>query len=332
MKHVSEILPILDFIQATGGPVPERKPLTKRASKQVDAALRVRAKRETKEQNLGYLAKPFILCGLPFQKPKKGVHIYKRVNGEDVLTIHCDPEHGMPFGDDMQALIWVSTLAVLDKDKHTGKVPRVVEFKSGREFLRAFDLPEDGPSYKRAQERFLRVFYSTYFFGKKNSSRAKLIRMHFFDELDLWFTKDIDTQTLPGEDFKNNRIKISEAFAEDLEAHHPPIDMEMVRMWTGKPGQLFFGLWLTYRCYAARGRVEIPLMGPNSVKEQCGAEGYNDPEDGPRNFRKKVQKWLDGVKAVWPDCPAELETSPHGDRLVIKQARAIHARKTVDKA
>ena len=312
-------------------PAPTAK-TSKRMMKRVEGAVRVKQERDEDSQNLGYLAKPFLLCGLPFKKPRAGTSVYERTNGDEMLKIIADPEYGLPFGGDILPIIWVCTLATLAKDKKTGKVPRVVEFKSGRDFLRAFGLTEDGRSYKLAQERFLRVFYSTFYWGKKDSNRAKLYRMHFFDAVDLWFSKDLDTHALPGEDFKNNRIKISEALAEDLEKHAPPLDLEMVKLWADKPGQLFFALWLVFRCFVARSRAEIPLMGPGSVMEQCGAEGYSG-EDGPANFKRKVKGWLNGVKAVWRECPVNLAVVRGREVLVIEgHAKAIHPRRPgVDK-
>lgn len=306
-------------------PTPASKPISKRMEKRLEGIEHVKAKREEQSQQLGYLAKPFILCGFPF-KPIKG-SVYTRKNGDEFLKITGDPEHGLPFGADIQVPIWVSTLAVLQmKD---GNIPREIEFHRAADMLKAFGLPLDGRTYRRMQERFLRVFYATYFYGKEGE-RAKIYSFRFFDEIDLWFTKDLDTPQLPGGDFKNNRIKISEAFAADLERHHPPVDLEMVKLWADKPGQLFFAMWLSYRCYTARGRVEIPLMGPGSVYEQCGAQGYAD-QDGLRNFRKKVTQWLKGVKSVWKECPVKVETSPRGDKLVIeKRAVAINPRKSKD--
>src|SRR5436305_12026395 len=108
------------------------------------------------------MARPFVLCGLPFKKPNKDVTYYKRVNGDEIFEITASPEHGLPFGMDLEVLIWVSTLAKRAMIKNGGKCPRVLEFASGAEFLKAFDLPRDGKTYQRAQERFLRVFYSTF--------------------------------------------------------------------------------------------------------------------------------------------------------------------------
>lgn len=325
---LADVLPTEAPVSVEQKPESSRTSISKRTTRRVDRILAIRDDREQHTQKLGYLARPFILCGLPF-KPKKGVHVYRRQNGNEVLEIHGSPEYGLPFGGDIQVLVWVSTLAVLGMKDNGGNVPRVIEFHSGADFLRAFGLPLDGRTYKRAQERFLRIFYSTFYYGSKSSTkRVKMFRVHFFDEIDLWFTRDLETRTLPSDDFKNNRVVLSEAFADDLERHHPPIELSAVAAWSDKPAQLYFYLWLVFRCYLARGASEIPLIGPGSVYEQCGVEGYKG-DRGPRNFRGKVNKWLEGVKLAWPECPAHLVTSDHerGDYLLLQgKALAIHPR------
>jgi hypothetical protein len=289
--------------------------------------MRVRAVREADKQRVGYLARPFILCGLPFKKPKQGTSHYKRENGDEVLEITASPEYGLPFGMDMEVLIWVSTLAARSRKKNNGKIPRVLEFASGSEFLKAFGLPLDGPSYRRAQDRFLRVFYSTWFFGKKNQRRrTRMFAVRFFDEIDLWFTKDLDSSVLPGDDFKNNRIVLSEAFVADLERHLPPIDLDAIAAWSDKPTVAYFYMWLGWRCYTARGKVEIPLMGPGGVKEQCGFDGYEGPR-GARRFRQKIVEILSEIKLAWPTSPVQLVTDSPGQSdylLIHHRALAIH--------
>lgn len=314
-------------------PSPERKAqkparISKRAQKRVEGIERIRLERQSEKQRLGYLARPFILCGLPF-KPKKNQSVYKRVNGNEALEIIASPDYGLPYGADMQVLVWVSTLAVLNMKDNGGKCPRVITFQSGADFLKAFDLPLDGASYKRARDRFLRIFYSTFYWGEKGAKRERMFRVHFFDQIDLWFSKDLETDTLPGEEFEN-RIVLSEGFAADLERHHPPIEMSAVATWSDKPAQLYFYLWLVFRCYLAQARSEIPLMGRGSVHEQCGVEGYTG-ESGGRNFHKKVSKWLTGVKAAWPECPASISTDIKGRVCLVIEghARAIHERKTL---
>jgi Plasmid encoded RepA protein len=316
---LADIFPVVE-------PARPLKKVSKRVQKRVEGIERIRLERAEEKQKLGYLARPFILCGLPF-KPQKDQSTYKRVNGNEVLEIIASPDYGLPYGADMQVLVWVSTLAVLQMKENEGKCPRVIKFRSGADFLKAFDLPLDGASYKRARDRFLRIFYSTFYWGEKGGKRERMMRVHFFDQIDLWFSKDINTDTLPGNEFEN-KIVLSEAFAADLERHHPPIEIAAVATWSDKPAQLYFYLWLVFRCYLAEARSEIPLMGRSSVFEQCGGQGY-EGESGERNWTKKVTKWLDGVHAAWPQCPAKIDIGRSGRKCLIIEghAQAIHDRK-----
>jgi hypothetical protein len=329
-KRIGEIIEAGDLLAEIESPTLKQQPtksVSKRSQKRVEGLQRIRLERQDEKQRLGYLARPFILCGLPF-KPKKGESVYKRINGNEVLEIIASPEFGLPFGADTQVLVWVSTIAVLQMPLNGGKVPREIKFRSGADFLRAFDLPLDGASYRRARDRFLRIFYSTFYWGEKGAKRERMFRIHFFDEIDLWFSKDLDTDTLPGTEFEN-RIVLSEAFAADLERHHPPIELEAVATWSDKPAQLYFYLWLVFRCYLAKDRSEIPLMGRNSVYEQCGVDGYKG-ESGERNFHKKIVKWLAGVKVAWPECPTSIGVGARGRPCLIIEghAKAIHERTT----
>jgi hypothetical protein len=186
--------------------------------------------------------------------------------------------------------------------------------------LKTFGLPLDGRTYKRMQERFLRVFGATIQHGRTTGSRQQIMRVHYFDSMDLWFTRELNTPPLPGDDFNNNRIVLSESFAHDIERYHPPIELSAVAEWSDAPGQLYFYLWLVWRCYVATKQTAIPLFGRGGVMEQCGAKGY----DEHRKFRQMVKRWLGGVKAAWPECPAEV--SSDGEYLVIEHGAAIKQR------
>jgi hypothetical protein len=125
---------------------------------------------------------------------------------------------------DIEVLIWTCVLAKGAMLGNDNKCPRVLDFATGADFLKAFDLRLDGASYRRAIQRFKRIFYSTWYFGKKNArGRTRLWSFRFFDGLDLWFSDDIDTPNLPGDDFKNNRLFLSEQLREEL---LPPTNSE----------------------------------------------------------------------------------------------------------
>lgn len=76
-------------------------------------------------------------------------------------------------------------------------------------------------------------------------------------------------------------------------------------------------MWLSHRCFAAKAQDAIPIFGPLGLASQLGNVEYSRP----RKFREKLQTWLDVIKAMWPDCPAEISMS--GEHLMIRPASAL---------
>jgi hypothetical protein len=334
MEKASEIFNRLQAIQhfaTTPIPAvtPARKPL-RISNRQLERANRLVALREdweyAKAQHLGYLARPFVLCGLPFKKPKAGVAYYKRQNGNEVLEIVAHPEHGLPFGMDIEVLIWTCILAKEAMLQNGNRCPEVLQFKSGADFLKAFGLPLDGRSYRRAVARFTRVFYATWFWGPVNptKTRPRVQAFRFFERINLWFDRELDTrdaQPAHSQAFKTNQLFLSRQLQIEMERALPVIEMDMLKQWANNPTQVYFNIWLAWRCHDAKPGTRIPLMGPNGVQEQCGFDGYDGPE-GYRDFRKKIVKLLDAAKVSWPNCPVHLLTNqpPALDYLVIERA------------
>ena len=84
--------------RSTVNGVPRNKSTTfsKRTQKRTGRSFVRESREQDKEQRIGYLARPFILCGLPFKKPDKGKTTYKRENGDEILEITATPEMGCP--------------------------------------------------------------------------------------------------------------------------------------------------------------------------------------------------------------------------------------------
>lgn len=288
--------------------------LSKRLSNTLEAITAVRTAREEGRQEIGFSSRPFILCGLPVKRPAKGTLIHVRRNGKFFLRITGDPEFGLPFGQDRLVPIWVATLAIRQRS-------RVVHFDAAAEILEAFDLPRDGKTYRRLVEGFKRIFASTMFFGAEEELKTAAVwkgaRFHFFDRMEIWYTKHVHQRNLPDDKFRNV-IELSEAFWDELQAHPIPVDFAAVRALADSPGALDFYMWLCWRCWKVRGVESIPLFGPGGLLGQLGVEGYGVR----RNFRKTLRRWLIKTHAQWPECPAEL--SADGDYLVIGHHKAIH--------
>ena len=51
---------------------------------------------------------------------------------------------------------------------------------------------------------------------------------------------------------------------------------------------------------------------------------YLAPENRPRRFRAMLDQWLTTIRAIWPDCPADV--SADGNSLVLRNASAVQSK------
>jgi hypothetical protein len=286
---------------------------SKQQQKRVDSIELVREARESRAQELAFNSRPFVLCGLPIRRPPAGTLQYTRRNGRFRLEVAGHPEYGLPFGQDRLIPIWVATLAVRQRS-------RTVVFRSAAEILEEFDLPKDGPHYRRLVEGFQRIFTSTIYFGTDSSNGRHSVwdcrRFHFFDRLRIWCCQSaVEDLVEPKPD--RNVISLSEAFWQEIEGHRIPIDARVVRELTNIPGCLDLYMWLCWRCHHAKGTQPIPLFGDFGLASQLGVTQYTRE----RNFRKRLREWLRIVRLYWPDCPAQLASG--ADVLFVAPGDAI---------
>lgn len=287
--------------------------ISKRHLKRIEAICLMREHREHGRPDLAYNARPFVLCGIPLRRPPRERLSYTRHNGKLFLNIAAHPEYGLPFGQDRLIPIWVATLAVQQKS-------RAIHFPSAAQILDFFDLPKDGPHYRRMVEGFQRVFAASIFFGTqdhvKGAAFVDLARFHFFDRMKLWFNAGEQTESETDGQF-DNTIILSEAFHAEINSHPIPVERQVVAALANAPGVLDFYIWLVWRTWTVKaGCISIPLVAEWGLNEQLGSSEYTHP----RFFRAKVRAWLRQVKALWPECPALI--TPDGFRMQINSSRA----------
>lgn len=288
--------------------------LTTHKRKRIESCELVRELRDEQRQDLAFHSRPFVLCGLPIRRPEAGMLKYTRRNGRFVLEIVAHPDFGLPFGQDRLIPLWVATLAVRQKSK-------TILFRSAAEILEEFDLPRDGPHYRRLVEGFKRIFTSTIYFGTQTETTRNQLwdyrRFHFFDRLKVWYAKEYFDGGEADPEERGNIISLSDSFWQEIQAHPIPVDLNVVRGLTNNPGCLDLYMWLVWRCFSAKRTENIPLFGAFGLAVQLGVFEYTRD----RNFRKRLKEWLHTVALYWPDCPAKL--SQDGSGLLVGPARAI---------
>ncbi len=295
--------------------------LTKFKLKQLQAISLIRQERENGKQQLAFNARPFVLCGIPLRRPPKDQLTYTRRNGKFFLDISGHPRFGLPFGQDRLIPIWVATLAVQQES-------RIVRFQSAAQMLDFFRLSKDGRHYRRIVQGFQRVFAATIFFGTEDQPHPNRLvdwlRFHFFDRMQLWFD-DHERPQLTSENFEK-AITLSEAFYKEIDQHRIPVEREVIAALAHAPGILDFYVWIVWKSWTVNGKPAcVPLFAPCGLSAQLGTKEYSTK----RRFRQTVADWIRKVKALWPQCPAEI--SGDGQYLVVNSCKRYPAVKAAHK-
>jgi len=289
--------------------------VSKQKHRQAEAIQLVRLKRESANQNLGFASRPFVLCGLPIKRPAKGALMHERRNGQFVLQVIGHPHYGVPWGQDRLVPIFLATLAMRQRTQ-------TITFRSAAEMLDVFGLQQGGSQYRRLIAAFQRVFGATIFFGTDMQTDKALVlhqaRFNFMREARIWYSRDPNQPLLPG-GFENV-IVLSDEFFREVTTHSIPTDLEAAKALSSAPAALDLFMWLSYRCFTAKGQERIPIFGHFGLAAQLGSADYARP----RKFRERLERWLDLVRCLWPNCPARITTD--GDYMLIQPALALAAK------
>ncbi|MFN7609763.1 MAG: replication protein RepA, partial [bacterium] len=234
-------------------------------------------------------------------------------NGHFTLQVTGHPEFGLPFGQDRLVPIFLATMAVRQQS-------RIVRFESAAELLDTFGLSKGGKEYRRLVSAFERIFGATIFFGTESSRPAAKVvhrsRFNFLSEAQIWYNHD--SAQPPLSDEFANVIVLSEEFYREISQHAIPADLEAVKLLASAPAVLDLFVWLTYRCFSAKGPERIPLFGSYGLAQQLGCVEYSRQ----RRFRAMLDHWLVSIRNLWPNCPAAIASG--GQYLSINHAIALN--------
>jgi hypothetical protein len=305
----------LEAVVSVATRLPSELLISKRKLRQAGAVQLVRLKRETATQNLGFASRPFVLCGLPIKRPAKGTLLHERRNGHFLLQVTGHPQYGVPWGQDRLVPIFLATLA-MRQQKQT------ITFRSAAEMLDVFGMQQGGSQYRRLISSFQRIFGATIFFGTDTQRERAMVthqaRFNFMREARIWYSRDPNQSALPG-GFENE-IVLSDEFFREVTTHSIPTDLEAAKALSSAPAALDLFMWLSYRCFTAKGPERVPIFGDLGLAGQLGSADYARP----RKFRERLERWLDLVRALWPSCPAQL--SSDGEHLIVQPAIALAAK------
>ena len=231
-----------------------------------------------------------------------------------VLQVAGHPEFGVPFGQDRIVPIFLATLAVRQKSQ-------TIRFRSAAAMLDTFGLHKGGKEYRRLVGAFERIFGATIFFGTAGmAGTARVVqrsRFNFLQHAQIWWNRNPD-QLVIDETF-DNVIGLSDEFYREIMEHPIPTDLEAVKALTGAPAVLDLYMWLSYRCFKAKGSESVPIFGPFGLANQIGSVEYSRE----RRFVAMLESWLQIIRGMWPECPARISS----DRkyLLLARAQSVHS-------
>lgn len=290
--------------------------VSKQKLRQAEAVRLVRVNRESGTQTLGFASRPFVLCGLPVKRPRRGRLLHERRNGQFLLQVTGHPTYGLPWGQDRLVPLLLATLAVRQRKQ-------TITFQSAAEMLDTFGMQQGGSQYRRLVAAFQRIFGATIFFGSDTQTQKALVthhaRFNFMREARIWYSRDPNQSSLPG-GFENE-IVLSDEFFREVTTHSIPTDLEAAKALSCAPAALDLFMWLSYRCFTAKTQERLPIFGDFGLAAQLGSADYARP----RKFRERLDRWLDLIRSLWPDCPAQI--SSDGDHILIRPAMALAAAK-----
>ncbi len=281
--------------------------------------------RKRGEQLLGFCVRDFVLCGLPYKRPKG--RAYKRQNGAFLFKVQADEDYGLPFGQDRLIPIWLASAFQAAGQPEDN----VIRFRSASDILRAFGLPINGQERQLLRERMERVFGATFTMeveqpiaGARRLTRSSPAvyvgkrRYHLISKLDLWYSHEDTTNQYT---LWQNTIELEPHFAEDLRRQILPIDLDTVRALKRSPAVLDLYIWQAWRSYRLKvqGRnasLRVPLFGESGLMAQ-GGSGTSEV------FKQKqlLRRWHQRVREVWEGCPNEL--TPDTEWLILRPASAV---------
>jgi hypothetical protein len=139
-------------------------------------------------------------------------------------------------------------------------------------------------------------------------------RFNFLKEAEISYSRSGDAPA------RQNTITLSDEFYSEISCHLIPADLEAIKVLSAAPALLDLFMWLSYRCFVAKGLESIPLFGPFGLTQQLGCAECSRPS----RFRARLEQWLQMIRALWPECPATI--SRDGPILWIDRRAAVLVR------
>ncbi|MBF6215823.1 hypothetical protein IU436_29365 [Nocardia farcinica] len=283
------------------------------------------------EPEVGYLARLFTQTSLPYKEPKDNPTVWRRRNGNIVLTVRPDiitdadgteRSIGFPFGSIPRLILtWMSTEAVRTKERDLVLGANLTEFMRKVGLIKEHELPSGGKkgNATRAKQQMERLFRSTITVDNVSDANRQLgARMSVASHFSLWWSPGGDQQQ---PSLMESTVRLSPEFFDEVIQHPVPVDMNALTLLRESPMRLDIYTWLTWRMSFLRKQTTVPWA---ALKGQFGSE-LADTKQGAHQFKRDFKKRLAEVTTVYKDANVDVT-----DAGLVLRPSLTHVRKSKD--
>ena len=294
------------------------------------------------DQELLYVARALILCGLPYRKLVDGegnlLPYYRRsartAKGKVTLTIGAsNPDIPLPYGKDRAVLAWVQSKALKQGNP-------TITWSSAKEFFDAFELSTAGYQYKSFKETWRRLANAVFTITMEGDDIGEMGQI--MPLMEGWHLPGMKSRIDPPDNAepilermnlptlldKNREAKGNQLFAampwsvtlsptlyKQIQENKVPLRLEVMRLFTHEPKAWDMASLISYRSWIcqnnkSRGRESTARISWSDLVEQLGSVDLNH-----KQLRSTLRDAIRRILIVWPECQAKLL---HGGTLEIK--------------
>jgi hypothetical protein len=273
-------------------------------------------KTENTEKELLLVAQALIHCWLPYKplydesgKPQRTYsRIAKLTNGTMTLKISgLNPDVLLPYGKDRLLLTWLQTKAIQQSSP-------TITGESATEFFEAFELKQTGYHCNRLEKTFERLF-NTILVLKQETTDSHGKTTIEEEHMPLLAQYEPTKNHHPMEFPFNRSVTLADNLYRHLRNSPVPLNLYVMRAFQNEPKAWDMAAYINYRSFLCRflannGQDSTANISLETLRNQMGSHDAN-----PKQLRTTIQKTLNKIKAVWPECQAELL---NGGTMVIK--------------
>jgi hypothetical protein len=292
---ISEVLPGLEGLVPQ--PAPDAAPTKQRRhyftiAKQIDALVETGL---DGTPELGFMTRLLTLCSLPRTDPGDRLQ-YKRENGPYKLVMIAGGDNKLPYGNLPRLLLaWVSTEAYQTKSRELVLGPSLSAF------MRQLGMQSDGGGERgeltRLKKQIDRLFNSHVQLIYEGPGRKTTASSSVADYTELWW----DYKQPKQDTLWQSRIRLGEAFFNELIRHPIPIDMKVLKRMKRSSLGLDLYLWLSYKTHALYTQNRPPQRFTwDRLYQQFGSSPERSGDrEVVKQFRKQVIRELKKLKLGW---------------------------------